>query len=165
MTTELLHKKKLAHRKRQFTVATALTEIDLPSILFFVGILLAVAALQSAGILGNLATWLDGSVGNLNVVAVIMGMVSAVVDNVPLVSAAMNMYPLSQLPGDSQFWELLAFCAGTGGSMLIIGSAAGITAMGASHIKFGWYAKHFSLLALAGFAAGIGVYFLQHGLR
>jgi Na+/H+ antiporter NhaD/arsenite permease-like protein len=163
LVTELLHHHRVPHRRHSFSVASALTEIDLPSILFFVGILLAVAALQTAGILGSIATWMTTAIGNLDLIIIFIGLVSAIVDNVPLVSAAMNMFPLAQFPIDSRLWELLAFCAGTGGSLLIIGSAAGITAMGASKISFGWYTRRFSVLALIGFASGIGMYLLQSG--
>jgi Na+/H+ antiporter NhaD/arsenite permease-like protein len=133
----------------------------MPSILFFLGILLAVGALQTMGMLTSVATWLTDNLKNQTVVVTIIGLLSAIVDNVPLVAAAMGMYSLEQFPMDDTFWELLAFCAGTGGSILIIGSAAGVAAMGIAKIEFFWYLKKMSWLALIGYFAGIGVFLLQ----
>jgi Na+/H+ antiporter NhaD/arsenite permease-like protein len=143
-------------------VLSALRRVDMSSILFFLGILLAVGALGSASILKSLAMWLDQGVGNSSIVAVIIGLVSAVVDNVPLVAAGIEMY--SATPPNDSFWMLLAYCAGTGGSCLIIGSAAGVAAMGLEKIDFMWYARRIAPLALAGYLAGVVVYFLQHML-
>lgn len=145
-------------------VAHALQKIDTPSILFFLGILLAVGALQSAGLLKALAGWLDIILHNDYLIGITLGLLSAVVDNVPLVAAAQGMYDLSVYPTDHHFWEFLALTTGTGGSAIIIGSAAGVAAMGIEHINFMWYLKKISLLALAGFAAGVLVFILQEGL-
>lgn len=143
------------------TIAQALTRIDLASIIFFIGILLAVATLEHAGVLAALAGWLDASIGRLDVIVMLIGLISAVIDNVPMVAAAIGMYPLSAHPPDSFLWEFMAYCAGTGGSILIIGSAAGVAAMGIEKIDFLWYAKRFGLLAIAGYVAGALVYIAQ----
>ena len=139
----------------------ALRKIDMPSILFFLGILLAIGVLQHTGVLTSTAQWLDQHVGNINLVVIIIGFLSAIVDNVPLVAAAMGMYDMTVYPTDSYFWQFLAYSAGTGGSMLIIGSAAGVAAMGIEKINFMWYLKHVSWLALVGFLAGAAVFILQ----
>jgi Na+/H+ antiporter NhaD/arsenite permease-like protein len=134
------------------------------SIVFFIGILLAVASLEHAHILTALAQWLDKAVGRLDVIVILIGLASAVVDNVPLVAASMGMYSLTQYPPDHFLWEFLAYCAGTGGSILIIGSAAGVAAMGLERIQFFWYVKKISGFALIGYLAGAGVYILEHHL-
>ena len=131
------------------------------AIVFFIGILLAVATLEHAGILFDMARWLDATIGRLDVIVLAFGLVSAVVDNVPMVAAAMGMYDLGTHPPDSFLWEFMAYCAGTGGSILIIGSAAGVAAMGAEKIDFVWYLKRFSALALGGYFAGALVYIVQ----
>ena len=138
-----------------------LTKIDLSSLLFFLGILLAVDALDASGLLIDLAGWLELKVGNTALIATMIGLASAVVDNVPLVAAAMGMYTLEQYPQDHTFWQLIAFCAGTGGSILIIGSAAGVVYMGLEKATFGWYLKRISLPALVGYFAGIFVYWIS----
>ncbi len=143
-------------------VLSALRRVDMSSILFFLGILLAVGALGSVEILKNIAIMLQDSIGNQSVIAVIIGLISAVVDNVPLVAAGIEMYP--SVPPNDSFWMLLAYCAGTGGSCLIIGSAAGVAAMGLEKIDFMWYAARIGPLALAGYLAGVAAYFLQHAL-
>ncbi|MEQ1825911.1 MAG: sodium:proton antiporter NhaD [Pirellula sp.] len=143
-------------------VLAALRRVDMSSILFFLGILLAVSALGSVEILKSLAISLQGIVGNESVIAVIIGLVSAVVDNVPLVAAGIEMY--AEIPTNDSFWMLLAYCAGTGGSCLIIGSAAGVAAMGLENINFMWYARKVGVLALVGYLAGVAAYFLQHML-
>lgn len=146
--------------KESLKVPTALSRIDLSSTLFFLGILLTVAAMGRAGILHNLSIWLDSAIGNTSVIATLIGLASAVIDNVPLVAAAMEMYALSVHPMDSQLWEMIAFCAGTGGSILIIGSAAGVVYMGLENVDFFWYLRKISLAALLGYFAGIGVYLI-----
>lgn len=161
LTTEIIHREKEHEHKKSLSVLHALKRMDMPSILFFLGILLAVSALETQGTLPSLAAWLDQSVGNMDVVVIITGILSAIVDNVPLVAAAIGMYPLADIPMDSRFWEMLAFCAGTGGSMLIIGSAAGVAAMGLEKITFGWYVQKITWIALLSYFAGIGVYLLQ----
>ncbi len=159
---ELVHRQKPDDTKEHLTLVSALGRIDMSSIMFFVGILLSVATLEHAHILSSLAAWLDQAVGRQDVIVLLIGLASAVVDNVPLVAASMGMYDLAQYPTDSFLWEFMAYCAGTGGSILIIGSAAGVAAMGLEKIDFVWYARKFSVLALAGYAAGAGVYLLEH---
>ncbi len=158
---ETIIKNKSEDVKNKLSIFRVIEKIDMPSILFFLGILLAVGALQSVGILTLAANWLSENVKNQTIVVTIIGLLSAIVDNVPLVAAATGMYSLEQFPLDDPFWELLAFCAGTGGSILIIGSAAGVAAMGLAKIEFFWYLKKMSWLALIGYFAGIGVFLLQ----
>ena len=134
------------------------------SVLFFVGILLAVATLEHTHILTDVAKWLDTTVGRLDVIVILIGLVSAVVDNVPLVAASMGMYSLAQYPPDSFLWEFIAYCAGTGGSILIIGSAAGVAAMGLEKIDFIWYMKKISALALLGYLSGAIFYIVEFQL-
>jgi len=132
----MIHRGKDDEAKKHLTLVHALTRIDMGSIVFFVGILLAVAALEHAHILEMLAKWLDANVGRQDAIVIMLGLLSAVVDNVPLVAASMGMYSLTQYPADSFLWEFVAYCAGTGGSILIIGSAAGVAAMGLEKIEF-----------------------------
>ena len=160
--TELMHKNKQAEHKNGLTVHYILQRIDSTSILFFLGILLAVGALETSGYLDLLAETLNQKIGNIYTINSIIGLLSAVIDNVPLVAAAMGMYDLSYYPPDHDFWELIAYCAGTGGSILIIGSAAGVACMGILRIDFLWYLKRVSLYALTGYLGGIAVYYLQH---
>ena len=156
--TELMHGKGDTEKKKHLTLVNALQNIDIPTVLFFLGILLAVATLQSAGVLVYLAEWLTKTIGDMRVVVLSTGLLSSVVDNVPLVAASQGMYPLTQYPMDHFIWEFLAYCAGTGGSILIIGSAAGVAAMGIEKINFFWYVKKISWLALLGYFAGAMVY-------
>ena len=153
--TELLHAK---HERKELQVASVLSKIDLSSILFFVGILLTVAALQTAGILEHTAVWLDKAIPNIDIVITMLGIASSIIDNVPLVAATIGMYPLHLFPMDHKMWEMIAFCAGTGGSLLIIGSAAGVVVMGMENISFGWYLKKITLPVLIGYLAGVGCY-------
>lgn len=161
LVADLLHKKKDDEQKNHLTISHALSRIDTPSIIFFIGILLAIATLEHSSILKDLALWLDNTVGRLDVIVILIGLASAVVDNVPLVAASMGMYSLEQYPADSFIWEFLAYCAGTGGSILIIGSAAGVAAMGLEKIDFIWYLKKISALATVGYIAGALVYIAQ----
>jgi Na+/H+ antiporter NhaD/arsenite permease-like protein len=179
MVSEILHKNKSEEIKKRLKVIYILQKVDTPTIFFFLGILSAVAALQSAGQLTVLASYLDENLGNIFLIDMAIGVLSAVVDNVPLVAGAMGMYPIEDAATmatmadpvaaeyaanfiqDGLFWEFLAYCAGTGGSILIIGSAAGVAAMGMEKIDFIWYLKKISLLALLGYVAGAGVYYLQ----
>lgn len=161
---DLVHRQKTDEDKEHLTLVSALTRIDMSSILFFVGILLAVASLEHAHILKAVAQWLNEVVGRLDVIVILIGLVSAVVDNVPLVAASMGMYSLDQYPADSFLWEFMAYCAGTGGSILIIGSAAGVAAMGLEKIDFLWYMKKISLLALLGYFGGAIFYILEYQL-
>lgn len=137
-----------------------MTKIDVGTVLFFLGILLAVDALYTAGILHALAVGADNIFGSPHLVAIVIGLASAIVDNVPLVAATMGMYTLKQYPMDSSFWQLIAYCAGTGGSILVIGSAAGVAFMGLEKVQFFWYFRQIGIPALVGYFAGIGVYFL-----
>jgi Na+/H+ antiporter NhaD/arsenite permease-like protein len=158
---EVVHRGKMPETRQRLTVAHALAQIDLSSIVFFLGILLAVATLEHTGILAGLAGWLNQTVGRQDVIVIVLGLISAFVDNVPLVAASMGMYGLAQNPADSFLWEFVAYCAGTGGSILIIGSAAGVAAMGLEKIQFLWYMKKISGLALLGYFAGAAVYAVQ----
>ena len=171
LLTDLLHRRKEEEHRQNLGVIHTLHKIDTASVLFFLGILLAVAALQAGGQLTDLALALDRWVGTSSetgvyVVGGLIGLLSAIIDNVPLVAASMGMYPIELASGsffatDGLFWEYLAFTAGTGGSILIIGSAAGVAVMGLEKIPFGWYLKRVSGLALLGYLAGIAVYILQ----
>ena len=162
MVGDLLHLKKEDQDKRKFTLVHALTRIDMSSIIFFIGILMAVAVLEHTHVLSALAQWLDKTVGRQDIIVLIIGLASAVVDNVPLVAASMGMYTLAQYPTDSFLWEFIAYCAGTGGSILIIGSAAGVAAMGLEKIDFFWYARKIGGLALLGYLAGAAAYVVQY---
>jgi len=161
---DILHRHKSAEEKEHFTLSKALKHIDMASVVFFIGILMAVATLSANGMLPALAQWLDVKVGNQSVIVMILGLVSAIVDNIPLVAASMGMYPLAQFPPDSFIWGFMAYCAGTGGSILIIGSAAGVAAMGLEKIEFFWYARRIGPLALAGYFCGIATYIFQYRL-
>ncbi|MDR1672893.1 MAG: sodium:proton antiporter NhaD [Bacteroidales bacterium] len=176
--TEILHRKKQIDIKVSLTLSGILKKIDTPTILFFLGILLAVAGLESAGHLHLLSTFLDEKVHNIYAINIAIGALSSIVDNVPLVAGTMGMYDVvtpdalaaiadpataaykAYYMQDGTFWELLAYCAGTGGSMLIIGSAAGVAAMGIAKIDFMWYVKKVTLLAGAGYLAGAATYIL-----
>lgn len=162
--TETIHSEKDEREKGVFSVIHALRKIDTPSVLFFLGILLAVAALQSTSVLTSLATTLDKSIGNISIITMIIGLLSSLVDNVPLVAAAQGMYGLDQYPTGHYFWEFLAYCAGTGGSCLIIGSAAGVAAMGMEKIEFFWYLRKIGWLALLGYLTGAIVFIALHQL-
>lgn len=161
IVTEIMHRDKSSRDRKEYSVIGVLTKIDVPSVLFFLGILAAVASLQSAGQLNQLALFLDNSLGDnfgvdgkIYALNIIIGLLSSIVDNVPLVAAAMGMYPLTLYFQDHVFWEFLAYCAGTGGSCLIIGSAAGVAMMGILKIDFVWYLKNISWLALIGYLSG-----------
>jgi NhaD family Na+/H+ antiporter len=164
MVGELIHRHKEEDEKKPLTLVHALTRIDMSSIVFFVGILLAVAALEHARILEMLARWLDTNVGRQDAIVIALGLLSAIIDNVPLVAASMGMYSLAQYPADSFLWEFVAYCAGTGGSILIIGSAAGVAAMGLEKIQFFWYVRRISGLALLGYLGGVAAYIIQYNL-
>lgn len=162
--TEVINGQKDEEDKNVLSVVHALRKIDTPSILFFLGILVSIAALQSTGILSSLAIWMTDNLFYDNLIIVSLGLLSSIVDNVPLVAAAQGMYDLSTYPMDHDFWVFLAYCTGTGGSILIIGSAAGVAAMGMEKISFLWYLKRISLLALLGYLGGAGVFVLQQYL-
>ena len=163
IATEILHRSKNTEDKSSLTVIGVLRKVDTPTIFFFLGILLAVSSLQSSGILNSLADYLNNTLGNIYVINIIIGLLSSIVDNVPLVAAAMGMYPIDSIGAfaqDGVFWEFLAYCAGTGGSVLIIGSAAGVAVMGILKIDFIWYVKKISFLALLGYVYGALTYIL-----
>jgi Na+/H+ antiporter NhaD/arsenite permease-like protein len=154
VATELIHRRKNFEVKKQYMVSSALSKIDLSSVLFFFGILAAISCLESTEILHHLSVMLDEKIGNIDIIVLSIGVLSAIVDNVPLVAASMGMYSLELFPTDHYFWEFMAYCAGTGGSILIIGSAAGVTIMGMEKIDFFWYIRKVSLLAMIGYFAG-----------
>ena len=158
--SEILHSDKDETAKKPYSVGFALSKVDTSSMLFFLGILLAIGALESFGYLESLAVFLENTLGNQYLIVTIIGLASSVVDNVPLVAATMGMYHLADFPMDHTMWEYLAFCAGTGGSILIIGSAAGVAVMGMEKIEFIWYAKKIGILALLGYFAGAATYLL-----
>jgi Na+/H+ antiporter NhaD/arsenite permease-like protein len=164
LTGNIIHREKPAEAKEHLTLTKALRRIDMASVVFFIGILLAVATMSANGMLPALAHWLDAKLGNQTLIVILIGLASAVIDNIPLVAASMGMYPLAQFPTDSFIWEFMAYCAGTGGSILIIGSAAGVAAMGLEKIEFFWYARRIGPLAAAGYFAGIGAYIVQYNL-
>ena len=162
--TEMIHSGKDTEDKDALTVVYALRKIDTPSILFFLGILVSISALQAKGQLSQIAQWLTRTIANDTIIVMAIGLLSAVVDNVPLVAAAQGMYSLEQYPTDHFFWEFLAYATGTGGSALIIGSAAGVAAMGMEKIEFFWYLKKITGLALVGYFAGAFIYIVQYNL-
>jgi Na+/H+ antiporter NhaD/arsenite permease-like protein len=150
--------------RKPYTAAGALQRIDTSSVLFFLGILLAVACLEATTTLHHFSTWLDNTVGSQSIIITLIGLMSAIIDNVPLVAASMGMYDLAAYPMDHFIWEYLAYCAGTGGSILIIGSAAGVAVMGMEKIDFIWYMRRISLIAALGYFAGCGAYLLIYQL-
>lgn len=159
LVTDILHS---PHETRQhLRLPAILTRIDTSGVLFFLGILLCISSLDVAGILMQLAHFLDNTIGNLSVIVTLIGLISAVIDNVPLVAAGMGMYDMQTYPTDSYLWQMLAYCAGTGGSILIIGSAAGVAFMGLEKINFIWYLKKVSLIALVSYLAGVAVLIFQ----
>ena len=171
VTTEILHRNKNYEQRRHLSVIGVLKKVDTPTIFFFLGILLAVAGLQSAGQLDIVAKYLENTFSGENkiyIINVLIGLMSALVDNVPLVAGAMGMYEIGPIqdgilayPQDHKFWQFLAYCAGTGGSVLIIGSAAGVAVMGILKIDFMWYVKRISFLALIGYVAGAITYIIM----
>lgn len=158
VVSELLHIDKTEEEKKPYSAIHALSRIDVSSVLFFLGILLGIGVLRGTGALGDLAAWMDKTIGNQDLIAFSIGLLSAVVDNVPIVAATMKMYPLDAFPMDAKLWEFIAYAAGTGGSCLIIGSAAGVAVMGMEKIDFIWYLKKISWLALLGYIAGALAY-------
>ena len=166
--TEIFHHNTSEDDTMAKRVSDLLSRIDLSTIMFFLGILMAVAVLQEIGVLTALGTGLNEVfVGNYYVINGIIGVLSSIVDNVPLVAGCMGMYPVAETGAmaiDGLFWQLLAYCAGVGGSMLIIGSAAGVVVMGLEKITFGWYLKRITWIAFVGYLAGIVTYWLQQAL-
>lgn len=161
---ELLHRDKEVECREALSLTSALQRIDLSAIVFFIGILLAVATLEHTHILSALALWLEQTIGRQDLIVLALGLLSAIVDNVPLVAASMGMYDVAQYPLDDFLWHFVAYCAGTGGSILIIGSAAGVAAMSLEKIQFIWYMRKISGLALLGYFAGAAAYALQYRL-
>ncbi len=159
--TDYLHRKSNPNDVKKVSLVGAIHRVDLSSILFFLGILLAVAALEVSHVLVDVSHWLETSIGDQRLIVLAIGALSSIVDNVPLVAAAQGMYDIAQFPMDDQLWQFLAYCAGTGGSILIIGSAAGVAAMGMEKISFFWYVKNISLLAALGYLAGAGIFVVQ----
>lgn len=168
--TEIFYNSKMLEQARELRLPKVISRVDMPSILFFLGILMAVAVLQSTGLLAEIAGWLDEEIHNVYLIGLVLGVLSAIVDNVPLVAGVMGMYPVSDPAAtgyaanfviDGTFWELMSYCAGVGGSILIIGSAAGVIVMGLEKMSFGWYMKKFSWVALIGYLSGAGVYMLE----
>ena len=159
LVTEMVHAP--FEERKHLRVSYVLSKIDHTTILFFLGVLLAVAALQSIGLLNLAATWLNQNIGNQNIIVIILGLLSSIIDNVPLVAATMGMYPLAQFPVDHKIWDMIAYCAGTGGSILIIGSAAGVVVMGMEKIEFSWYLRRIGLPALLGYFAGVLLFILE----
>lgn len=163
--TEVIYRKRDEHDPMAKRVTQLLTRIDIATILFFLGILMAVATLSEIGVLTALGQWLDETIGNHYLVTGAIGVLSSIVDNVPLVAGAMKMYAIDPAGGafgvDGVFWQLLAYCAGVGGSMLIIGSAAGVVVMGLERISFGWYMKNVTWIAFVGYLAGILCYWVE----
>jgi Na+/H+ antiporter NhaD/arsenite permease-like protein len=162
--SETIHWKKSEEDRRVYSVSHALSKVDVSSILYFMGILLLVYALEEVHVLVDFATFMDATVGNKDLVVIAIGFLSSIVDNGSLVAATQGMYSLADFPMDSKLWEFIAYCAGTGGSMLVIGSAAGVASMNMEGITFGWYLKKISILAFCGYVAGIVVYLLQYQL-
>ena len=159
LVTDLLHHKY--DERQHLRIVSILPRLDLSGIFFFLGILLSVDALQTAGILKALSVWFDQVIPSKVIIATVIGVVSAIIDNVPLVAACMGMYNLADYPMDHYFWQLIAFCAGTGGSMLIIGSAAGVAFMGLEKVDFFWYIRKATIPAALGYLAGIGTFLLM----
>jgi Na+/H+ antiporter NhaD/arsenite permease-like protein len=160
IVSELINPDMDEAEKKPYTPAGALTRIDVPSVLFFLGILLAVSALEAMHTLQHFATYLEETIGDNRIIITLIGLLSSIVDNVPLVAASMGMYSMETYYTDHMIWEYLAYCAGTGGSILIIGSAAGVAVMGMEKIDFIWYLKKISLLAMLGYFAGAIVYLI-----
>jgi Na+/H+ antiporter NhaD/arsenite permease-like protein len=160
LITEMIHSGKDTMDKDSLSVNFAIRKIDTPSILFFLGILISVAALQTSGILTDAATGLNNWIGNQRIIVVALGILSAIIDNVPLVAATQGMYTLTEFPQDHPFWLFIAYCTGTGGSILIIGSAAGVAAMGLTKIEFFWYLRKISFWALLGYLSGAVIFIL-----
>ena len=171
ITTEILHRNKSMEERNELSVLGALKKTDMGTIFFFMGILLAVGLLETVGILDIMSKYLDDNFSSIYAINLIIGFMSSIIDNVPLVAGTMGMYPIADAETatglmtsfvvDGKFWEFLAYCAGTGGSILIIGSAAGVAAMSIEKIDFIWYIKKISLLAIAGYLAGAAVYYIQ----
>lgn len=159
LATDIMHHRH-GEERWHLRVLHILTKIDISGILFFLGILLAIDSLTEAGILKEFASWLNQIIPSERGIAILIGLISSVIDNVPLVAATMGMYERTQFPTDAPFWQMIAYAAGTGGSVLIIGSAAGVAFMGLEKVDFIWYLKHISWIALISYFAGFAVYFL-----
>jgi Na+/H+ antiporter NhaD/arsenite permease-like protein len=159
MVTDYIYRKEEGCQK-SIKVSEIVSQIDLSGPLFFLGILLTVSALESSNLLASFAAWLDGTITSPPLIAALIGAASSIVDNIPLVAATMGMYGMTQYPIDSEFWQLIAYCAGTGGNLLIIGSAAGVVFMSLEKVSFSWYLKKITFPAFIGYITGISVYFI-----
>ncbi|MBA3722105.1 MAG: sodium:proton antiporter NhaD [Parachlamydiaceae bacterium] len=157
--TDIGHRKSREHRQH-LHLPHIITQSDISSVLFFLGILLSIDALDMSGMLEEMALWMDSKISNPHMIAIVLGLISAVIDNVPLVAAIMGMYGIADHAVDSSFWQLVAYCAGTGGSILVIGSAAGVAFMGMEKVQFFWYLRRVGIPAIVGYFAGIGIYLL-----
>lgn len=159
LITDIIHFRH-GEERWHLRVVHALTKIDIPGILFFLGILLAIDALASAGILQHFAEWLNSVLSSQALIVAVIGLISSIIDNVPLVAATMRMYDMNLNPMDSPLWQMIAYAAGTGGSVLIIGSAAGVAFMGLEKVDFLWYLKHIAWIAFVSYVVGFGSYLL-----
>jgi Na+/H+ antiporter NhaD/arsenite permease-like protein len=162
VVSELIHIDKTEEEKKPYSAVHALSKIDTSSVLFFFGILVAIGALESTHLLSGLAMWMNDTIGNLDLIVFVIGVASSIIDNVPLVAASMGMYDMVTYPPDSKLWEFMAYCAGTGGSILIIGSASGVAVMGMERIDFMWYVRNISFLAFIGYVAGAVTYLAMY---
>lgn len=160
LVTDIVHTSH-GDERMHLRVPHVLSRIDTSGVMFFLGILLAISALETGGILDKFAAFLNEHIPNEKMIAVVIGLISSIIDNVPLVAASMGMYDIQTYAQDSQFWQLIAYAAGTGGSILIIGSAAGVAFMGMEKVDFLWYLKNISWIALIGYFAGILMYLVQ----
>ena len=159
--TDVLH---FADKKEGLKVPAALARLDTSGILFFLGILMSIGVLDKSGLLKELAVFLSDTLPSLDIIATVIGLASALIDNVPLVAATMGMYDLTDFGTDDRLWQLIALCAGTGGSILVIGSASGVALMGLEKVDFLWYAKNVSVGAAVGYFAGIATYLVQNAI-
>lgn len=159
--TDIIHLGEEDEASEQLRLPAALERTDVAGILFFLGILMSIGVLDKSGLLKDLAVYLSDTLPSLDIIATVIGLASALIDNVPLVAATMGMYDLSEYGTDDRLWQLIALCAGTGGSILVIGSASGVALMGLEKVDFLWYAKKVSLGAAVGYFAGIATYLLE----
>lgn len=159
--TDIIH---MDDEDDELQVPAALSKLDTSGILFFLGILMSIGVLEKSGLLKDLAVFLNENLPSQDIIATVIGIASALIDNVPLVAATMGMYDLTEFGTDDKLWQLIALCAGTGGSILVIGSASGVALMGLEKVDFLWYAKKVSLGALIGYFAGIATYLAQDAI-
>ena len=160
--TDVLHMGE--EEKQELRVPAALAKLDTSGILFFLGILMSIGVLDKSGLLKELAVFLNDHLPNVDIIATVIGLASALIDNVPLVAATMGMYDLTDFGTDDKLWQLIALCAGTGGSILVIGSASGVALMGLEKVDFMWYARKVTVGATVGYFAGIAAYLIQNAV-